>query len=71
MQIKQTATAVTEAATVEPLTVTVKQAADLTGLCVRSSWGALADGRLETAKVEGMRRRLVTYPSLKRMVAAK
>jgi hypothetical protein len=47
-----------------PLAVTVKRASELSGLGLTSIWAFLRDGRLEPVRVPGVRRTLVSYPSL-------
>jgi hypothetical protein len=49
-----------------PLAITVKRASELSGLGLNSIWGFLRDGRLEAVRVPGVRRTLVSYPSLTR-----
>lgn len=53
----------------QPLAVTVKQASDLSGFGLTSIWAFLRDGRLEAVRVPGVRRTLVSYPSLTRLLA--
>jgi hypothetical protein len=53
----------------DPLAVTVQQACELSGLGAPSIWAALNDGRLEPVRVPGVRRTLVSYPSLARLLA--
>jgi hypothetical protein len=53
----------------QPLAVTVKRAAGLSGLGLTSIWAFLRDGRLEAVRVTGIRRTLVSYPSLARLLA--
>ncbi len=52
-----------------PLAVTVQRACELSGLGATSIWGFLKDGRLEAVRVPGVRRTLVSYPSLARLLA--
>lgn len=52
-----------------PLAVTVQQACQLSGLGATSIWAFLKDGRLEAVRVPGIRRTLVSYPSLARLLA--
>jgi hypothetical protein len=52
-----------------PLAVTVQRACELSGLGATSIWGFLKDGRLEVVRVPGVRRTLVSYPSLARLLA--
>jgi hypothetical protein len=51
------------------LAVTVKQAAALSGFGLTSVWALLRDGRLEAVRVPGVRRTLVSYASLVRLLA--
>jgi hypothetical protein len=57
------------AADISPLAVTVQRACELSGLGPTSIWAALKDGRLEAVRVRGVRRTLVSYPSLARLLA--
>jgi hypothetical protein len=52
-----------------PLAVTVPQACELSGLGATSIWAALKDGRLDAVRVPGVRRTLVGYASLERLLA--
>lgn len=52
-----------------PLAVTVKRACELSGLGPTSIWAFLKDGRLDAVRVPGVRRTLVSYPSLARLLA--
>ena len=52
-----------------PLAVTVQRACELSGLGPTSIWAFLKDGRLEAVRVPGVRRTLVSYPSLARLLA--
>ena len=52
-----------------PLAVTVKRASELSGLGVTTIWLFLGDGRLEAVRVPGVRRTLVSYASLARLLA--
>ena len=53
-----------------PLAITVKQASELSGLGLTSIWAFLRDGRLlEAVRVHGLRRTLISYPSLVRLLA--
>ena len=52
-----------------PLAVTVQRACELSGLGQTSIWTFLKDGRLEAVRVPGVRRTLVSYPSLARLLA--
>lgn len=53
-----------------PLTVTISKACELSGFGPTSIWAFLKDGRLEAVRVRGVRRTLVSYPSLARLLAA-
>jgi hypothetical protein len=52
-----------------PLAVTVQRACDLSGLGPTTMWAFLRDGRLEAVRVPGVRRTLVSYSSLARLLA--
>lgn len=52
-----------------PLAVTVQRACELSGLGPTSIWAFLKDGRLEAVRVPGIRRTLVSYASLARLLA--
>ena len=47
-----------------PLTVSVTRACQLSGLGPTSIWSFLRDGRLEPVRLPGVRRTLISYPSL-------
>ena len=51
-----------------PLSITVKRACELSGLGPTSLWASLRDGRLEAVRVPGVRRTLVRYASLARLL---
>lgn len=53
----------------KPLAVTVRRACELSGLGPTSVWAFLRDGRLEAVRVPGVRRTLVSYASLARLLA--
>ena len=53
----------------DPLAVTVQQACELSGLGQTSIWAFLKNGRLDAVRVPGVRRTLVSYPSLARLLA--
>jgi AT hook motif len=53
-----------------PLAVTVRRASKLSGLDLTSIWVALRDGRLEAVRVPGVRRTLVNYASLARLLSS-
>lgn len=57
------------AADSSPLAVTVQRACELSGLGPTSIWAFLKDGRLEPVRVPGIRRTLVSYASLVRLLA--
>ena len=52
-----------------PLAVTVPRACELSGFGPTSIWAFLKDGRLEAVRVRGVRRTLVAYRSLARLLA--
>lgn len=52
-----------------PLAVTVRRACELSGLGPTSIWAFLRDGRLEAVRLPGVRRTLVSYRSLVRLLA--
>jgi len=52
-----------------PLAVTVRGASKLSGLGLTTIWAFLRDGRLEAVRVPGVRRTLVRYASLARLLA--
>jgi hypothetical protein len=52
----------------QPLAVTVSQACKLSGLGPTSIWAFLRDGRLEAVRVPGVRRTLVTFRSLAKLL---
>lgn len=51
-----------------PLAITVRRASEVSGLGLTSIWSFLRDGRLEAVRVPGVRRTLVSYPSLTRLL---
>jgi hypothetical protein len=53
----------------DPLAVTVQRACELSGLGPTSIWGFLKSGRLEAVRVPGVRRTLISYASLVRLLA--
>ena len=55
-------------ADISPLAVTVQRACELSGLGATSIWAFLKDGRLEAVRVPGVRRTLVGYASLARLL---
>jgi hypothetical protein len=52
-----------------PLAVTVQRACELSGLGQTSIWHCLKTGRLKAVHVPGLRRTLVSYPSLVRLLS--
>jgi len=52
-----------------PLTVTVREACELSGLGPTSIWAFLRDGRLEAVRLPGVRRTLLSYASLARLLS--
>lgn len=52
-----------------PLAVTVRRACELSGLGPTTLWAFIRDGRLEAVRVPGVRRTLVSYASLARLLA--
>jgi hypothetical protein len=52
-----------------PIAITVRRACELSGLGPTSIWAFLKDGRLEAVRVPGVRRTLVSYASLARLLA--
>ena len=54
---------------VAPIAVTVDRACQLSGLGPTSLWAFLKDGRLDAVRVSGVRRTLVSYASLERLLA--
>jgi hypothetical protein len=52
-----------------PLTVTVTKASELSGLGLTSIWAFLKDHRLEAVRLPGVRRTLVSYRSLAKLLA--
>jgi len=53
----------------EPLTVTVDRAADLSGYGPTTIWAFVREKRLEAVRVPGVRRTLITFRSLKKLLA--
>jgi hypothetical protein len=53
----------------KPLAVTVGRACELSGFGPTTVWAFLRDGRLEAVRVTGIRRTLVSYASLARLLA--
>ena len=54
---------------VNPLAITVKRACELSGFGPTSIWAFLKSGRLEPVRVPGVRRTLVSYKSLARLLS--
>jgi hypothetical protein len=52
----------------DPITVTVNEACELSGFGPTSIWAFLKDGRLSAVRVPGVRRTLVSYGSLQRLL---
>jgi hypothetical protein len=55
---------------IEPLTVTVAKACELSGFGPTSIWAFLKDHRLEAVRVSGVRRTLISYRSLIRFLGS-
>jgi hypothetical protein len=53
-----------------PLTITVSKTCELSGFGPTSIWALLKEGRLEAVRVPGVRRTLITYQSLKKLLAS-
>jgi hypothetical protein len=53
---------------VKPLAITVKHACELSGFGPTSIWAFLKDGRLKAVRVPGVRRTLISYASLARLL---
>jgi hypothetical protein len=51
-----------------PLAVTVRRACELSGLGPTSVWAFIRDGRLEAVRLLGVRRTLVSYQSLTKLL---
>jgi hypothetical protein len=51
-----------------PLSVTVPQACRLSGYGPTTIWALVRDGRLKPVRVPGVRRTLISYPSLVRLL---
>lgn len=52
-----------------PLAVSVKRTCELSGLGPTTVWAFLRNGRLEAVRVPGVRRTLVAYHSIVRLLA--
>jgi hypothetical protein len=57
-----------QAGALRPLAVSVRIAAQLSGLSVRKIWSLIKDGRLDVARVDG--RTLPKFESLERLLAS-
>ncbi len=55
---------------VAPISITVEKACELSGFGPTSIWAFLKSGRLEAVRVPGVRRTLVNYASLARLLSA-
>jgi hypothetical protein len=53
---------------VAPLTVTVAKACEISGFGPTSIWGFVKDRKLEAVRVPGVRRTLIRYQSLMRLL---
>jgi hypothetical protein len=53
-----------------PLTVTVAKACELSGFGQTSIWAFLKGGRLEAVRIPGIRRTLISYQSLMKLLAS-
>ena len=51
-----------------PLAVTVTQACELSGFGQTSIWAFIKDGRLAAVRLPGVRRTLISYESLRRLL---
>jgi hypothetical protein len=56
-------------AAVPPLAVTVARACELSGFGQTSIWAFIKNGRLAAVRLPGVRRTLVSYESLRRLLA--
>jgi hypothetical protein len=65
-----TATRIPAGDNMAPLAVTVAEACRLSGLGPTSIWAFLKGGRLTAVRVPGVRRTLISYSSLSRLLAA-
>ena len=63
-------TGLSQSGAVEPLTVTVAKACELSGFGPTSIWAFLKDRRLEAVRVKGVRRTLISYRSLTKKLLA-
>jgi hypothetical protein len=55
-------------AAVPPLAVTVARACELSGFGQTSIWAFIKDGRLDAVRLPGVRRTLISYESLRRLL---
>jgi hypothetical protein len=53
----------------EPITITVRRACRLSGLGTTSIWQLIRDGRLDVVRLAGIKRTLIVYDSLARLLA--
>jgi hypothetical protein len=53
---------------IAPLAVTIPKACEISGFGPTSIWAFLKDGRLKAVRVPGVRRTLVDYSSLERLL---
>jgi hypothetical protein len=53
----------------KPLTVTIPRACQISGYGPTTIWQLVRDGRLEIVRVAGIRRTLIIYDSLERLLA--
>jgi hypothetical protein len=53
-----------------PLTVTVVRAREISGFGPTTIWALLKEGRLEAVRVPGVRRTLISYQSLLKLLAS-
>jgi hypothetical protein len=53
-----------------PLTVTIAKACELSGFGPTSIWSFLKDRRLEAVRIPGVRRTLISYQSLLKLLAS-
>jgi hypothetical protein len=60
---------ITNNSDLEPLAVTVGRACELSGFGPTSIWAFLRDGRLEAVRVPGVRRTLISFRSLAKLLA--
>jgi hypothetical protein len=53
-----------------PLTVTVARTKEISGFGPTTIWGLLKDGRLKAVRVPGVRRTLISYESLVKLLGS-